>query len=169
MLTETYKHMLYAFKEYANLRSEEYNGLLSPALIISQYRTMYMGSGLASGKTTALADFAYDWIQNDGKVIILSCPKTWAIVGTKRKIEEKFTNIERKFLVRSRGDNSVILTTSLRTFLSGEWYDIRGRAPEKYLIIIEDMRDFPDNYKIAENMIKYMPRMENLPLVVMAK
>ncbi|AHY25370.1 hypothetical protein PS2_124 [Serratia phage PS2] len=110
-LTHLYSALMHAHKDRVISMEEDqkYFHHMSPAMIFQEYCTLRIDAGRQSGKSTAAIDFAHDWINDGGDVILIGYKSTY----------------NREFVARLKN-----LWLYRNSFDLPEWHDVKKRIHE---------------------------------------
>lgn len=150
-LTGPYLSLMNAFTHHSDARIEELcktDCYIPPMeVLLKEYCTLRMDGGRQSGKSTAVTDFAYNWLYNGGTVIVLSNTSAYARVS--------YNSIKNDFIRFNDEDiRHRLFHDSLRSFIGNEGSKFRGLALSRVLYIIDEPIKAPDMDKIYDAHIK---------------
>lgn len=151
-LTPIYSTLMHAFVERSDEIVEMMNRQnISRAYQMMEYRTLRLDGGRQSGKSTACAEFASDWIKDGGDVVYIgwnsdSCGNFKSMIKTAS--QRYWQRSEVVDLLRHKFTG----VPSIRNFLSDAGHDrFRGMSMNKVLVIIDEPLDrMPNISKIYE-------------------
>ena len=146
-LTGPYLSLMNAFTHHSDARIEELcktDCYIPPMeVLLKEYCTLRMDGGRQSGKSTAVTDFAYNWLYNGGTVIVLSNTSAYARVS--------YNSIKNDFIRFNDEDiRHRLFHDSLRSFIGNEGSKFRGLALSRVLYIIDEPIKAPDMDKIYD-------------------
>ncbi|AIA80028.1 hypothetical protein JS09_061 [Escherichia phage vB_EcoM_JS09] len=149
-LTGPYLSLMNAFTHHSDARVEEIckNGYAPPFEdVLKQYCTLRLDGGRQSGKSTAVTNFAVNWLYDGGTVIVLSNTSAYSKISA--------GNIEKEFSRYSSDDIRFrLFTDSVRSFIGNEGSKFRGLTLSRILYIIDEPIKAPDMDKIYNIHIK---------------
>ncbi|AFU64065.1 hypothetical protein ACQ31_gp182 [Salmonella phage STML-198] len=147
-LTPIYLTLMHAFKDQAFSRSNNPNFCYDPISDIRDNRTLRLDGGRQSGKTTAITEFASDWLNDGGSVIIISNKQSYAKI-THAAISDKFFS-NRNHNYNKQEFNNHCFVETVRSFIDNGGYQCRGRTLNRILYIIDEPIRLPDINKFYE-------------------
>lgn len=144
-LTPIYLTLMHAFKDraLACFNNPDHRGM-HPISMIQEVGTLRIDGGRQSGKTEAAAQFAADWLARGDSVIVMAVNSSYA-KETADRINRRWKSLE--YIDKTKG---VLLTDTIRKFLSDNKDQYRGIALQRTLIIIEEPMKIPEMYKFYE-------------------
>ena len=145
-LTAPYLTLMHAFKNHADNRLDHPNTThYHPTALMQEYCTLRLDGGRQTGKTEAVAQFADEWLEDGGTIIVLG--KTYAIANdTKDRIIREHT---RKYNPAKSAQElkREIITSPIRQFLSDSEIKFRGQTLQRILFIIDEPMHVPEMHK----------------------
>lgn len=145
-LTGPYLSLMNAFTHHSDARVEEIckNDYIPPFEdLLKQYCTLRLDGGRQSGKSTAVTNFAANWLYDGGTVIVLSNTSAYAKISAGH-IKKEFS--------RYSGDDIRfrLFTDSVRSFIGNKGSKFRGLSLSRILYIIDEPVKSPDMDKIYD-------------------
>lgn len=149
-LTSNYLSLMNAFKHHSDTRVDYLDPVYPKKTInlLKDYCTLRLDGGRQSGKTSAVNQFAADWLLNGGTVIVLSDTSSYAKV-TAKSIEKQAKQYGYE------NSHYFLISNSIRSFVGNEAHQLRGRSLTRILYIIDEpMKASPDKiYEIHQKWV----------------
>ncbi|UNA02476.1 hypothetical protein [Serratia phage SP1] len=151
-LTQLYSALMHAHKDRVISLEEQKTRFeyMSPIQIYQEYCTLRLDGGRQSGKTTASVEFAHDWIEDGGHIILIGHKAQYNREFIDRLI--RHAEYRNSFRMPSRHDlqKQIHQFPGIRTFL-GDNHRFRGLRIGRPLVLIDEPMDrLPDIRKIYE-------------------
>lgn len=149
-LTPIYLTLMHAFAERAieRLDSDQYTWY-EPASRMQEFGTLRLDGGRQTGKTSALAQFAADWVSNGNDVIVMS--------SSSHRSREICNIIKRVYKTQPHLPHlqapvpGFVVYDTVRSFLDEDnFHKYRGLSVTRLLIIIEEPMRLPAMDKFYE-------------------
>lgn len=143
-LTPIYLTLMHAFENRADHMLKLANEYTNGVSLMQEYCTLRLDGGRQSGKTEAVVEFAYKWLNRGGSVSIISISQSYA-----KTTENKLIKFIKEYDDYDKYRNEIV-TTSIRDFLSKNCCKYRGMSFGRQLIIIDEPLRAPEMLKFYE-------------------
>lgn len=163
-LTPIYLTLMHAFAERAieRLDSDQY-AWYEPASRMQEFGTLRLDGGRQTGKTSAIAQFAADWVSKGNDVIVMSSSshRSREICDIIKRVSkaQPHLNVERP---------GFVVYDTVRSFLDEDhFHKYRGLSVTRLLIIIEEPIRLPAMdkfYEAYQTMMNKFMRQGSKPL-----